>query len=259
MTKKQNKAETAEVSDEKFVTIQTDTNPITVGTVPLAKLVRRRDNFRKMTPQQKAALQASINASGMQSFIAVVKNPDGTYGIVDGHHRMEELTSRGVQNVPVVVLPEQTSKEEADLAMLSFNVSAEIVDDKFSELLIDLMNSGVEKAQIATAAVVSQGFIDRLSEALAAPAIEAGEEELPTEGLKLPGATKAKKAPRVKVLLLSNEEGVQLIACTHAETIISSEVRDMLGSEGLKIDEVEPIWVDNDVALIEKLSEESDE
>lgn len=259
---KREKEVIAPANEERFVTIPTETNPITVGTIPMDKLVRRRSNFRKMTQQQKAALQASINASGMQSFIAVVKNDDGTYGIVDGHHRMEELQSRGVKSVPVIVLPNDTSKKAADLAMLSFNVSAEIVDDEFSKLLIDLLESGVDKNEVATAAVVSGGFLDRLQEALNLPTPEASpDDDLAREGLKEAAKGKGKKAPKIKVLVLIGTEegsGIQGFAATHADVVISKEIRDVLRESGLELDEVSPIWVESDMDLVEKLAEMSE-
>ncbi len=252
-------------NDVKLVTIQTSTNPIEVGTVPIEKLSRRRTNFRKMTKAQKAALKHSMDLAGMQSLIQVVRNEDGTFGIIDGHHRLEELQERGATDVPVIVLPASVDKDKADMLMLTFNVSAELVDEEFTNLLSEMLNNGTSKEDVAKSAVVSEELLDQLQRTMQDVELpEIAPDDLPTDGLKQ-GAPKPKKSPKIKLLLIyplepnEENEGSQRIAATHMDTIISREARDALAQEGMGIEEIEPMWIDSDVDLIEKLSGEGEE
>ena len=243
---------------ENLIKIPTSTNPIEAGTVPISKIVQRRNNFRKMTKAQKAALKHSIDLSGMQSFIQVVRNEDGTYGSVDGHHRLAELQERGASSVPVIVLPDTVDKDKADMLMLTFNVSAELVDDEFTNLLTEMLNNGTSKEDVAKSAVVSEELLDQLQKTMQDVEIpEVAPDELPTEGLKQ-GSAKPKKQPKIKLLVLypsDPESGdSQHMVATHMETIVSKEARDALKQVGYELEEVEPIWVDNDLDLIELIS-----
>lgn len=243
---------------ENLIKIPTSTNPIETGTVPISKIVRRRNNFRKMTKAQRAALKHSMDLSGMQSFIQVVRNGDGTYGIVDGHHRLEELQERGATSVPVIVLPEHVDSDKADMLMLTFNVSAELVDDEFTKLLSDMLNNGTSREDVAKSALVSEELLDQLQNQMKDVDIpELAPDELPTEGLKQ-GTSKAKKPPRIKLILLSPNDpesgDAQHMVATHMETIVSREARDALKAVGYDMEEIEPIWIENDLDLVELLS-----
>ena len=73
------------------------------------------------------------------------------------------------------------------------------------------------------------------------------------------------RSPKIKLLLIyplepnEENEGTQRLAATHMDTIISREARDALAQSGCGLEEIEPMWVDNDLDLIEKLAGESDE
>lgn len=243
-------------NEPKFIKISTSTNDIEVGTVPMELLVQRRNNFRKMTRQQKAALKMSLDTAGMQSFIQVVRNPDGTFGIVDGHHRRDELLERGAEVAPVVVLPD-IDEASADKLMLTFNVSAELVDDEFTKLMKDMLDKGIAKSEVATAAVVSEAMLDELQRSLESvelPEAE-GQDDLPRD---VKSASKAaKKPPKIKVLILSpTGEGADglILAATHADTVITNEVRESIAEAGYAIDEAEPVWVEDGLALVEGIA-----
>ncbi|TXH42785.1 MAG: hypothetical protein E6Q97_35175, partial [Desulfurellales bacterium] len=150
--------------DEKFMVLDAGINQIVVGSVPLSKLSKRRPNYRRMNRQQKETLKASVDKFGFQDLITVVREADGSYGIVDGHHRVEELSERGATRVPVVLLPEGTGKVDADLGMLSFNVSAEIVDTEFSAFIKDLMDTGVDAEELRKHATISEAFMKTLQD-----------------------------------------------------------------------------------------------
>lgn len=247
---------------EKFVTLDAGINQVTVGTIPMSKLAIRRKNYRKMNAQQKETLQASVDKFGFQDLITVVKNEDGTYGIVDGHHRVEELQSRGADRIPVVLLPEGLSKTDADLGMLSFNVSAEVVDAEFATMIQDLMEAGADADEIRKHATISSAFMDALQTSLSEPA-DMPDDSL-QEGVGGGKTPKAKKPPSTKLVVLlytdpETKEVYPTFGLTHKDTILDSEVRAVLEAEGLKIEEVEPVWFENGPNLLEKLAESATE
>jgi len=253
----------AKSDQEKFVTLDAGINKVVVGSVPLEKIVHRRKNYRKMNKHQKETLQASVNKFGFQDLITVVKNEDGTYGIVDGHHRVEELAARGSDRIPVVLLPEGTSKLDADLGMLSFNVSAEIIDAEFASFVKELMDAGTDADELRKHATISEGFMDTLKEALNEPSGDAPDmEDLPSSvgGEKV---AKPRKAPNVKVVLLISKDAdgnpIPSFCVTHKDTVLDKEVRDVLEGEGFEVEEIEPVWFDNGPNLLEILAASSDE
>ena len=63
---------------------------ITVGLVLLSRVHQRRDNFRCMNAQQLAGLRAAVDRIGFQSLVTLNVENDGTFGIIDGHHRFAE-------------------------------------------------------------------------------------------------------------------------------------------------------------------------
>jgi len=169
MAKKSDKVQAAQGSttEPSFITVQAGLNPITVGSVPLGMLSFRRENYRKMTPAQKKTLRGSTDSLGFQSFILVIKEADGTYGIVDGHHRRDELEEQGAATAPVILLPEGTDPKKADLGMFSFNVSAEIQDDKFAKMVLEMLESGVAPEEVGLHAGVSEDFMKGIQERMA--------------------------------------------------------------------------------------------
>lgn len=266
MAGKKKTAVTELPAEEKFVEIDAGTNKITVGSIPIEKLGFIRENYRKMNKRQRETLTASVDRFGFQSFVAVVRNPDGTYSVVDGHHRLEELRERGALSVPVLLLPEN-SKNDRKLGMLSFNVSAEVEDDKFAALIMELMTDGTDVEDIRKAATLSEPFMADLEKSLALTGEEAPstEDALDHEGTAAAPKTKKSKAPNVKVLVLlaPNEPGgapaIQALMVTNADTVIGRDVRDALTASGIEIDEVVPTWVDNEGHLLELLASVDDE
>lgn len=254
----------SKATDEKFITLDAGINKVTVGTIPMSKLAIRRKNYRKMNAQQKETLQASVDKFGFQDLITVVKNTDGTYGIVDGHHRVDELQSRGADRIPVVLLPEGLSKTDADLGTLSFNVSAEVVDTEFASLVQELMAEGADVDEIRKHATISATFMDALQGHLNEPTgLPDGTDDL-QYGIGGGKTPKTKKPPSAKlvVLLYTNEENGEVyptFCLTHKDTILDAEVRTVLEAEGLKIEEVEPVWFENGPNLLEKLAESATE
>lgn len=236
---------------------------MTVGIVPRDRIRFRRDNYRKMSALQRDTLKASVDRFGFQSFVVVRLEDDGMYGLVDGHHRLEELDERGVKEIPILILPE-VSATDADLGMLSFNVSAEVDDSALVRLLTDLQAAGVSNAEIAKHATVSERFMEQMAAAIATEKLPAPEfEDPPMEG-EGGGKTKKRKAPDVKVIVLTSavsevdgeEVGGELVGvCTMpAKSIISQSYRDALSEIGLCLEELEAPYAENEEALSELVS-----
>ena len=110
-----------------------------------------------------AALKANVEKLGFQSFIVVKEGgKPGTYEVIDGHHRWAALESLGRETAPVVVLPKSVSKADADLAMLSFNLSAEILPDEFYELVRDVQ-AQLGEAELAALTGLNEDFLKQLN------------------------------------------------------------------------------------------------
>ena len=251
----------------RFMVLQGGPNPITVGVVPIALITFRRANYRKMNQRQRETLQAGIDRLGFQTLLIVVKEEDGTYGLVDGHHRLEELKAAGATMAPVICLPEGTTKEDADLGMLSLNVSAELDDVQFGQFISDLMSGGTDSEEIRKHGTLSAAFMDQLQEALDRTDAEPQPDtDLPTE--VTPGAEKQKKSkvPDLKVVVLlavtePEEEGgepgkaIQDLFLCPKSTILSAEVREALEVSGFAIDEVEAAYFEEEGQFMEMLTD----
>jgi hypothetical protein len=155
-----------------------------VGEVPTSSLVRRRNNFRRMSPEVAAALKANIERQGFQSLIVVQESTTpGVYEIIDGHHRWEAAQALERETVPVVVLKD-LSKADADIAMLSFNVSADVLADEFYSLVRDIQ-AQVGEADLSLLTGLNEDFLKTLN--TEAPAMIPTELSPPTEpSVKLP-------------------------------------------------------------------------
>lgn len=237
---------------------------MTVGVVARNLIRFRRSNYRRMSPLQRETLKASIDKFGFQSFVVVRREEDGLFGVVDGHHRLEELDARGATEVPVLVLPD-VSSTDADLGMLSFNVSAEVVDDALVSLLTDLQKAGVTNAEIAKHGTISERFMEQMSAAINTEKIPAPEfDDPPMEG-EGGGKSKKKKSPDVKVIVLTTaavevdgeSSGGELVGVYTMPTksIVSQSYRNGLAEIGLCLEELEAPFVENEEALAEKVSE----
>ena len=253
------KSELGSASEPSFITVQAGLNPITVGSVPLGMLSFRRENYRKMTAAQRKTLRGSTDSLGFQSFILVIKEKDGSYGIVDGHHRRDELEEQGAATAPVILLPEGTDPKKADLGMFSFNVSAEIQDDKFANMVLEMLKEGVSPEEVGLHAGVNDDFMQGIQQMLEEPVPETATDDLPREGSG-DKPEKTKKAPSVKLVMVLSRDGegnVSPVAftMTHKDTIISREVREALDGQGLELEEVEPVWFGDESELVMKLDE----
>ena len=70
-----------------------------------------------------------------------------------GHHRRDEAVAEGRTHVPAVLLPDGLSADDADLAMLSFNVHGAEVEDLYFDFVASL-EARVGRDAVATFAAV---------------------------------------------------------------------------------------------------------
>lgn len=78
-------------------------NPVQL--LPLEKLYVNPANPKKpMGLRYRKGLKASLSQFGFAGLFVVASNPDGTYEVLDGNTRLEELAEAGVREVPCVVL-----------------------------------------------------------------------------------------------------------------------------------------------------------
>lgn len=142
-----------------------DLGGLKVGTVPLETLKQRRTNYRHMDDRSYAALQSSIKKFGFKSFVVVVQGKEqGTFEVIDGHHRWQAARDLKMPNVPVVLL-EGADADGADLAMLSFNVTAEIIPDVYLDFLKEL-DSRVGADTLAAFTGLDDTFLKDLNKTL---------------------------------------------------------------------------------------------
>lgn len=238
--------------EEKLVTL----GDMTLGMVPLTQIKQRRENYKKMTNQQLDTLRASVDKFGFQTFLVVTEEPDGSYGIVDGHHRFDLLKERGAESVPVVVLPKHLTATDADLGMLSFNIQGEIQDEKFMALIKDLM-ADADSEDLRRLATLSPAFMEQLHALAEEPKFDE-DDEPPRKGEG--AAQKGPKAPKPLkevVLWVAGEEGPEgplapaMAVLLPAEAVISPEVKEALAEHGvLDVTETEIAWLPSAEALV---------
>ena len=148
----------------EFVELETG---MLVGEVYISSVKQDRKRFRKMSELQVSALRDSVGRLGPRDAIIVVPGKKkGTWDLIDGNHRLDELRTKGYQTVPVVLLTDKSgqvvSETDAKLAMHSFNVTADIDEEGFFEVLGDMQHDGLTVEQIATATARDRDAIEEL-------------------------------------------------------------------------------------------------
>lgn len=148
----------------EFVELETG---MQVGEVYLKSIKHRKARFRKMDELQLETLRDSVSRLGPRDPIIVVPGKkEGTWELVDGHHRVDELTSQGYETTPVVVLTnkdgEPVDKATADLAMQSFNVSAHIDEKNFFDVLEEMRADGISVDEIAKVTARDKDALEEL-------------------------------------------------------------------------------------------------
>lgn len=127
-----------------------------LGMVPVDQIVTTRANYKKMTPEQFAALRRSVDEFGWRSFAVVRDLGDGTYEMIDGHHRLQLAKERGMEALPCVMLDE--GADLSALARISFNVQGEVLPDVMLDMLRELETT-FGAAEVASFSALSENFI----------------------------------------------------------------------------------------------------
>lgn len=124
--------------------------------IPLGLIVQTQANYKRMTPEQYGALRASVAAFGWKSFAVVRPLDDGTYEMIDGHHRLKLAEERGLDELPCVILDENV--EKAGLARFSFNVAGEVLPEVYLDAMRALQEEfGTDDTAAFTG--LSQNFV----------------------------------------------------------------------------------------------------
>lgn len=153
-----------------------------LGLVELGRLEQRRDNPRAMGKAEYETLKRSMERFGFKSFVVAEELAPGRYGVIDGHHRWRAAQEMGKARVPIVLLEPGTDKSWADLAMLTFNVTGDPLEDKFVDLLAELTHAlGADTTAAFTALDASflENFTVSLDDALEAAAKAAADTPVP--------------------------------------------------------------------------------
>lgn len=217
-----------------------------VGKVLRERVHTRRNNFRAMNPQQLAGLREAVDAIGFKSLITLNAEDDGTFSIIDGHHRMDEIDRRGIALVPAVFV--RLDKSNADLSMIRFNLSAETKALEFNDLLKEIMADGVDTSVLSNAAGVSEDYLQMLMDS-ANSAADLNTGVNPEEVLT--GQQRKPKGKRKYVVLFDIEKR-RLVGGVHsmpASYVVSRSLQGMADLVGLEIFEAPMIEAETEADL----------
>lgn len=110
-----------------------------IGAVPLTALVQRRTNHQRMTAESFTALQNAVQRFGFQSAIVVIEGERrGTFEVIDGHHRWDAAIAAGMKVIPAILVDKGLANGGDLVAMLSFNLKAELVPEDYLGLLREI-------------------------------------------------------------------------------------------------------------------------
>lgn len=151
-----------EVNGVAFFDMQWDGGSIRLGVVPLDRLVKRRENYKAMNERQLKALRANLDRFGFKGFVVVTANVDGSFGMVDGHHRWDEAKRRKMSGLPALLV--DNNADELDLGMLGFNVVGDMLPGEFYRFALEL-SGRVGEELVFEAAALDDKYIEDLQKA----------------------------------------------------------------------------------------------
>lgn len=201
---------------------------LTVGAIPLELVHPRRTNYRKMTKEQARQLKASIDRFGFVTFVVLCAEQDGTFGIVDGHHRVAEARERGMKVIPAVILTVEAL--DADLGMFSFNVTAETIPAEYYDFIKELEHtvSLDELSQFTGLSVDFLSDLKALEDAMPKPADPTADQG---EAAGKPPKNKGKK-----LVVLTRDDGtVKKIMVVPEAFDVPVSVHNLVDDMGLKL------------------------
>lgn len=124
-------------------------NPVQL--IPIGKLHPNPDNPKKtFGARYRKGLKASLQRWGFAGLLVVASNDDGTYEVLDGNTRLEELQDAGVEAVPCVVM-DNMSRDERKTFVLAHDRNRKVFDeDAVVAQLTELAGRTQDLADLAT-------------------------------------------------------------------------------------------------------------
>jgi hypothetical protein len=172
--------------------------------IPVDSVKFRRRNYRRMDARTWQALDRSFEKFGLASVILVHRGKDGGYYMVDGHHRLDMAKKKGYKWIPAFVFPEDVDPKDLDLAMLAFNITAEIDPDPYLDLVSDLMKEGADVEEVSLFTGLDESTINLMT--------DEGEEGQPGDEMKFitspPRERSSPAVGRLFVVTLPREYGI---------------------------------------------------
>jgi hypothetical protein len=134
--------------------------------VPVSKLRGfSAGNPKTHTDADRALLEASIENHGYVLPVAAREVGDGTYELIDGHHRVEVIAAKGGdQKIKVVVLDVDTVADGRRI-ILALKHTADWDMSKLEEYVRETMADGVSAAQIMADTGLTGSDLDALATA----------------------------------------------------------------------------------------------
>lgn len=191
----------------------TKVGALTVAEVDTTALIQKRPNYQEMTAEAFAGLQASMERSGVKSFLLVRedKTRKGVFEVLDGHHRWDAAERKGIKRVPVVLW--DGNDADAGLASIAFNLRAVPKPELYLARLREL-SAVLDPATVALHTATSRTFIESLR-VLSVPGVSTGVSVDQTEGAAQPddagGAGPDRSRGAAVAILLPSTDAVRAL------------------------------------------------
>jgi hypothetical protein len=199
---------------------------LTVGLLPTTCLTQRSKNYQRMSEAAFAALRASMADNGAASFILVAETKArGVFEVLDGHHRWQAAEAEGIAEVPVVLWTKRSTADQdevgRDLAMLQFNVRAEVDAGAFVNRLHDL-SLRMDKAALSLRTAVAPEFIASLTVQMPSAALLGADAQADASGAASPEPEKGPDRSRggALMVMLPNTDDVRALLA-NARTVLA--------------------------------------
>jgi hypothetical protein len=113
------------------------------------------DLKKKMGTDAKAGLRASLDEFGFSSSLNVAANKDGTYAVLDGNSRLDEVKASGVPEVPCVVHEDMEEgffdwENRRKSFVLAYDANRKGLDKKAAiSVITDMISAGADGSSLA--------------------------------------------------------------------------------------------------------------
>jgi hypothetical protein len=102
-----------------------------VKLLPVSSLVPNPDNPKKpMRAKESSGLKRSLKKYGFASVLVVAPNQDGTYEVLNGNTRLDELRENSVPEVPCVVMDDLAERDERTEFVLTYDRHHKVYDEE---------------------------------------------------------------------------------------------------------------------------------